>query len=342
MKRVVASFLLWSAFARLSALCGEPASAQVFLKDVKLGEHWYGPQWTVEDLKGRVVLFEFWGLKCPVCIAAMPGLVKLQAELKDSGFVVIATHVQDATQEEVVNFLRSQKADFMGTSFGQVPGREVRGVPHAFLFNSSGELVAEGHPDVLKPKVKELVASEPHWLAAGREYKKLKPLADSLKKTSSYGPILKRLEGEAKKSGEAAEEAKYLLDNILNYGRRKLGEARRLETEDAFLADKLYNEISAGWKGSEVAAEASARLKELKQDKEFQQELKASALAHHILARCENLVAQGGKINLDYGPNQKVAAEVRAMVPVLKKKFPESKAAAKISEQLKSYGFKDL
>jgi len=33
------------------------------LKDsVRLGEHWYGPEFKLEDLKGRVVLFEIWGM----------------------------------------------------------------------------------------------------------------------------------------------------------------------------------------------------------------------------------------------------------------------------------------
>ncbi|MGQ9592560.1 MAG: hypothetical protein ACUVYA_19955, partial [Planctomycetota bacterium] len=108
------------------------------------------------------------------------------------------------------------------------------------------------------------------------------------------------------------------------------------------LAEKLYAEVAASWKGNEVGADASARLKELKVDKDFHLELKASALAHQILAQCDELIAQGGKVNLDYAPNKKIAAAVRSMVPVLKKKFPESRAAAKISEELRSYGFKDL
>jgi hypothetical protein len=33
------------------------------IEKVKLGEHWYGPDLKVEDLKGRVVLLEFWGFK---------------------------------------------------------------------------------------------------------------------------------------------------------------------------------------------------------------------------------------------------------------------------------------
>lgn len=41
-----------------------PALAQAkvtSLEGVSLGEHWYGPNYSLEDLKGRVVMFELWG-----------------------------------------------------------------------------------------------------------------------------------------------------------------------------------------------------------------------------------------------------------------------------------------
>ena len=31
------------------------------LEGATLGEHWYGPNYSLEDLKGRVVMFELWG-----------------------------------------------------------------------------------------------------------------------------------------------------------------------------------------------------------------------------------------------------------------------------------------
>lgn len=31
------------------------------LDQISLGEHWYGPNHTLDDLKGRVVMFELWG-----------------------------------------------------------------------------------------------------------------------------------------------------------------------------------------------------------------------------------------------------------------------------------------
>ena len=53
---------LWVATATLLT---SPAlgGVTVSIKDVKLGKHLYGPEWKPEDLEGRVVLYEFWGLK---------------------------------------------------------------------------------------------------------------------------------------------------------------------------------------------------------------------------------------------------------------------------------------
>ena len=39
-----------------------PASSTQLDKAVSLGEHWYGDKINLEELKGRVVLYEFWGI----------------------------------------------------------------------------------------------------------------------------------------------------------------------------------------------------------------------------------------------------------------------------------------
>ncbi len=31
------------------------------IKDLRLGEHWYGREITIDDLEGKVVLFVLWG-----------------------------------------------------------------------------------------------------------------------------------------------------------------------------------------------------------------------------------------------------------------------------------------
>ena len=39
-----------------------PAQGDASVSDLKLGAHWFGPDLKTEDLKGRVVLVEFWGI----------------------------------------------------------------------------------------------------------------------------------------------------------------------------------------------------------------------------------------------------------------------------------------
>jgi hypothetical protein len=272
----------------------------------------------------------------------MPQLVKLQAELKDTGFTIVAPHAQGGTSEEVAAMARQLKMmNIMVPSDGSIPGEKVEGIPMQFLFDSSGKLVEKGH-HIAPAKIKDLVASEPHFLAAGRTYTKHKAEAEAIKKSKAYGPILKKLEKSLGGEGEAAAEAKYLSERIRAHGEKKLDAAREAEGEDAFTAQQAYTEIAAAWKGDEIGSKASARLKDLKGDKAFQTELKASAMLNQILGECDKLVAQGGSIKLDYGPNQKVASGVRQSAAVLKKKYPESKAVARLPDLLREFGFKDI
>ena len=58
--------------------------APVFtLKDIN------GTTVTLESLKGKVVVLNFWSTDCAPCVAEIPSLNALYQELKDSGLVVI-------------------------------------------------------------------------------------------------------------------------------------------------------------------------------------------------------------------------------------------------------------
>jgi len=267
----------------------------------------------------------------------MPQLVKLQEEMKDSGFLVIGLHAQNGTKEEVANKARSLKVNFPVFDQGNIPGQKVDGIPALFLFDSSGKLVGSGRSE-LKTKAHALAQSEPHFLAAGMKYTKHKATAESLKKSKAYGSMLKKLEKDLKADGAAGSEAKYLTERITAHGKRQIEAAKEAEKEDAFIAVQTWNDLSTQYKGHEIGDEASKRVKELKTDKAFQEELKASTMAQQILGECNKLIAQGGKVDLEYAVNKPVAANIRASVAALKKKYPESKAATNITALVQTYG----
>ncbi len=50
------------AIVALTALCSAAvADGVTSLEGANLGTHWYGPNYTLDDLKGRVVVIEMWG-----------------------------------------------------------------------------------------------------------------------------------------------------------------------------------------------------------------------------------------------------------------------------------------
>lgn len=60
-----AAFLLAAAavcLAAAGAVAEEPAGeSSAVLADLELGAHWAGPEVTLEELRGKVVLFVLWG-----------------------------------------------------------------------------------------------------------------------------------------------------------------------------------------------------------------------------------------------------------------------------------------
>jgi thiol-disulfide isomerase/thioredoxin len=51
-----------------------------------------GPPVKLADLRGKVVLLDFWGYWCGPCVSDMPRMIELYDEFKDKGLFIIAVH----------------------------------------------------------------------------------------------------------------------------------------------------------------------------------------------------------------------------------------------------------
>jgi peroxiredoxin len=104
-----------------------------------------GKTWTLKDLKGKVVLVNFWATWCPPCQKEMPDLEALYTRFKEQGFVVLAISEDDET-EKVGPFISERKVSFPVLLD---PGQKVNnlfaveGIPKSFVYNRDGELVAQ-------------------------------------------------------------------------------------------------------------------------------------------------------------------------------------------------------
>lgn len=63
---------------------------------------------TLADLRGKVVLVQFWTFACYNCLNALPHVKALEAKYRDKGLVVIGVHTPELPRERVVSNVRSE------------------------------------------------------------------------------------------------------------------------------------------------------------------------------------------------------------------------------------------
>ena len=126
------------AFARLEADDSKRQRADFTLSDLQ------GKSWHLRELKGKVVLVNFWATWCPPCRKEMPDLDALYQKFKDQGLVVLA--IDDEEAAKVAPFITERKISYPVLLD---PGRKVNeafvveGIPKSFVYDRDGKLVAQ-------------------------------------------------------------------------------------------------------------------------------------------------------------------------------------------------------
>jgi len=137
-------------------------------------------QATLSQLKGKVVLIEFWATWCGGCIVAMPHLDELQK--KYPGKLQIIT-VTDETVKRTSQFLAVKHFNFW---FAVDTGRVITKlfphqlIPHTVLIDADGKLIANTSPELVTEKVMDSLL-----------HKKEIHLAEKKDNTMDYEEIIK-------------------------------------------------------------------------------------------------------------------------------------------------------
>jgi peroxiredoxin len=126
------------ALARLETNDRQRQNAAFTLKDLR------GQAWSLKELRGKVVLVNFWATWCPPCRREMPDMQALYEHFGPKGLVVLAISNEDAAK--VQPFIAERKYTY---PILLDPGDQVtklfvvEGIPKTFLFNREGKLVAQ-------------------------------------------------------------------------------------------------------------------------------------------------------------------------------------------------------
>jgi peroxiredoxin len=125
-----------------------------------------GSRTSTDQLRGKVVLVNFWSTDCTTCVKEMPNIVATHEKYKSRGFDTLAVAMSYDPPAYVVNFAETRKLPFgvvidntgaIAKSFGQ-----VQLTPTSVLINKRGEIVKRyvGEPDfvALHQLVEKLLA----------------------------------------------------------------------------------------------------------------------------------------------------------------------------------------
>jgi thiol-disulfide isomerase/thioredoxin len=126
------------------------------------------PATKLSELRGSVVLLEFWATWCGPCRAQIPHMNELHAQQADRGLVVVG--VSNETEAVVEPFVQKMEMRYP-IALAKPDGYAVRGIPHAFLIGTDGKILWAGHPATLDAKVVDtaLAGAKPAFVAKGLE-----------------------------------------------------------------------------------------------------------------------------------------------------------------------------
>ncbi len=125
----------------------------------------------LEKHRGDIVVVDFWATWCPPCVASFPELVRLHSDYSDKGVTVIAVSADFPGEEDSVgDFLKEQEAYFTNLIIrakntdefiSEVSEAWGGDLPAVFLYNRSGELIAEhvgsGVVEKVEGKIREML-----------------------------------------------------------------------------------------------------------------------------------------------------------------------------------------
>lgn len=130
---------LAAAMAALEAEDREIQQADFTLADLQ------GKAWTLKDLRGKVVLVNFWQTSCPPCVHEIPALDALYDRFRKKGLVILAI-AGDDDAAMVQHFLAAHRVSYpvLLDAGRKVTERfRVAGIPRSIVFDRTGTVVAQ-------------------------------------------------------------------------------------------------------------------------------------------------------------------------------------------------------
>jgi len=190
--------------------------------------------------------------------------------------------------------------------------------PSAFLIGANGRILWVGHPGNLKDELITQTLANAHILPEfPKDLSTARKALDKDKFSAAEKKVQKALDGGSL-SAEERETVESIRDWIQWYASSTLESAAKdLEAGNVYEAWRTYGEIAKEYKGNALGSRAAGLVKALMADKAQKKEIKAGKKLAKILVELRDL---------------KPKKALKALAPLLAKKYADTKAGQKATE----------
>ena len=102
-----------------------------------------GKKIAMNDLKGKVVLVNFWATDCPGCIKEMPQFIKAYKEYNQKGFEMVAVAMPYDPPAQVLNYAKMKALPFpvMHDGLSEITNKfgGINLTPTTYIFDKQGK-----------------------------------------------------------------------------------------------------------------------------------------------------------------------------------------------------------
>lgn len=98
----------------------------------------------LSDLKGKVVLLNFWATWCPPCREEIPSMMKLNSLMAGKPFQMVAVSIDEGGKPAIESFFKEtgfSLPTYIDESGASAKSYGVTGVPESFIIDKQGLLV---------------------------------------------------------------------------------------------------------------------------------------------------------------------------------------------------------
>ncbi len=292
MSRFALVLLMALVFAVVPFLSVPTAEAALGVGDAamewEVGEMLNSDPVTLADLRGRVIVYEFFGTYCGPCKQQVSHLNELHEKYGAQGLAVIS--VTKEPKAAVEGFIKetSAKYPFLIDAGDTAKAYGVTSIPYAAVIAPNGRIAWTGNPGSLSDGVLT------EQLASARILPELPSALSSVKKALGKDEFAKARQTAEKALAHKDEATRTAAEAVMSWidwfaESAMTGAATDAQNGKAYDAWTAYDRIACGYKGLEVGKTAGAKAAELLADETAEKAIDAGRRYVKLMAEVSDL-----------------------------------------------------